>query len=104
MVTPVELDRDERLARLLDELTQRARQGQRPDLAAAARQHPDLADELRQLWAAVQIADELARPALESRATVVGPNSAAEPVASVLPRTLGDYELLEEIGRGGMGV
>jgi serine/threonine-protein kinase len=96
---PSPTDRDERLARLLDELTQQARAGRPPDLDVVARQHPDLADELRELWPAVQIADELAGPALDSRATLAPPSAPASP-----PRTLGDYEIVEEIGRGGMGV
>ncbi|HXG08712.1 MAG TPA: serine/threonine-protein kinase [Gemmataceae bacterium] len=97
-----EAERDQRLARLLDELTRQLRQGERPDIEAAARQHPDLADELRQLWAAVQIAEEFAHSAAP---TMLEPRSpAAELAAAGLPRAFGKYELLEVLGRGGMGV
>src|SRR5581483_8502743 len=92
-------DADERLAALLDDLSRQQRSGREPDLDAVLRQHPDLADELRQLWAAAQLADALAR----SRPTVADtqPPPAAGPD---LPRTFGDYVLLRELGRGGMGV
>src|SRR5437764_14619485 len=54
-------DRDTRLAALLDELARARAAGREPDVDAAARRHPDLAAELRQLWAAAQLADALAR-------------------------------------------
>jgi serine/threonine-protein kinase len=102
-------DRDERLAKLLDELTSQLRQGQRVDLDAICRQHPDLAGELRELWGAAQVAEELGRPSLHRRSTIDMPladrAAAAElPAPASLPRSFGDYELLQEIGRGGMGV
>src|SRR5215213_1183915 len=90
-------DRDERLAAILDDLTRQHRNGTTPDLDPVARNHPDLADELRQLWAAAQMADALARPAptlpAVTKANVPDP-----------PRTFGDFELVRELGRGGMGV
>lgn len=102
--------RDEQLAHLLNDLTNQFRQGQRPDLDGLARQHPELADELRELWAAVQVAEELAKPSPEvTPSTALGMPGLQETELSPrttapLPRMFGDYELLEEIGRGGMGV
>jgi serine/threonine-protein kinase len=90
-------DRDERLAALLDDLTRQQRGGKTPDLNPIARQHPDLADELRQLWAAAQMADAIARPA-----TTLPTASSVEPKEP--PRNFGDFELIRELGRGGMGV
>src|SRR5438105_4402168 len=99
--------RDERLAALLVELTERRRDGP-VDLDAVARQNPDLADELRALWAAAMIADEFARespPVGRTAETFVHPPTfAPRAPESALPRPCGDCALIEEIGRGGMGV
>jgi serine/threonine-protein kinase len=100
--------RDERLAHLLEELSERQRQGQCPDLDAVARQHPDLAEELRELWAVAQMAGEMGRqPADADSTTAFPPPPGCEEggtAALAAPRQFGEYELLEEIGRGGMGV
>jgi serine/threonine-protein kinase len=106
-------DRDERLARLLAELTEKSRAGQPADLEAVARAHPDLAAELRELWAAAQFAEEFARPSermkdeggrMKQEASgssfILHPSS----FGGLAGRTFGDFALLEEVGRGGMGV
>src|SRR2546423_2848910 len=107
MPTPDAADRDDRLAGLLAELTQQYRRGQAPDVDAAARTHPDLAAELRELWAAAQVAEAFARPATATTADLSPrdePAGARPAPAGPLPREFGDYVLLEERGRGGMGV
>jgi serine/threonine-protein kinase len=108
---PSDADRDELLARLLVELMAQLRIGTPPDISAVARQYPHLAGELRELWAVAQVAElgnsassipptiDLPRP--RGATTGIAPASAA---AASVGRNFGDYELLEEIGRGGMGV
>jgi serine/threonine-protein kinase len=88
---------DELLAKLLTDLADAKRNGQPTDVEALAAAHPAVADELRALWAAAQVADTFARP-------VPAPTLAPPPAACNLPRSFGDYELQEELGRGGMGV
>lgn len=108
-------DRDERLALLIDRLAADARSGRGADVDAVARDHPDLAPELRELWAVAQFAhlaraiDPLKRPTTTFLPPERTPNAprteAALPDGAViLPRDFGDFQLLEELGRGGMGV
>jgi serine/threonine-protein kinase len=98
MSDPVVLDRDERLARLLAELTDQHHHGKAIDLDSVARAHPDLADELRELWGTVLFTEALA-PSDQPTLPLPSSNPATPP-----PHTLGDYDLLEPIGQGGMGV
>jgi serine/threonine protein kinase len=106
---PADSGREERLAQLVSELAEQLRRGEAPDVEALARKHCDVAHDLRELWAAVQVAHEIGSVL---GATTIGPQDAAPPEerdghrAEVPPaqRRFGDYELLEEIGRGGMGV
>ncbi|HJZ56597.1 MAG TPA: serine/threonine-protein kinase [Gemmataceae bacterium] len=107
-------DRDERLARLIDRLTEEQRAGQPPDLEAVARENPDLAAELRELWAVAQFAGLARQPGFDRptlsapRPGPLTPGRARDLTTSdntpALPREFGDFELVEELGRGGMGV
>ncbi len=87
--------RDERLAHALQDVLRRQAAGEVVDLDA---QEPDLVDELRQLLAVGQVLDFARAPDPHRTAP------ASDAPAPDLPRTLGDYELLKELGRGGMGV
>ena len=93
--------RDEQLAQLLGELSERLRSGDEVDIEHQCNCHPDLASELRELWGTVMVAD-----AIGSTARSETSDEQYSDLADVIPtpRRLGDYELLEEIGRGGMGV
>src|SRR5271156_1270417 len=104
--TSSDSDRDELLARLLGQLTDQLRNGSRPDVDAVACKHPELNAELRALWALAQVADAFARPA-DAHPTIDLPRRNPQTVSdgisgspSALPRTFGDYDLLDEIGRG----
>ena len=94
-------EHDQQLARLLSELSDRVRRGASVDLETECRAHPELRGELRQLWGAVLVADAVGSVA-RTGGDEAGPDQASE--TSVAPRRVGDYELLEELGRGGMGV
>jgi serine/threonine-protein kinase len=104
--TIIDPERERRLAALLEELWEQRRQGKQPDVDALAAGQPDLAAELRQLWAAAEFAEAFARtPGSHGRSGSGPAASAARGVpAADLPRCFGDYELLEELGRGAMGV
>ncbi|HEX7449445.1 MAG TPA: protein kinase, partial [Pirellulales bacterium] len=96
--------RDERLAELLVYLTDELRAGRTPDIERLASEHAELSQELRELWTAVRVAEGVAADVADSTAfAAVGSSSAAQPFGD-LPRPFGDFELLEELGRGGMGI
>ncbi len=102
-------DRDERLAAILDGLAAEQKAGRPPDLAAAAAAHPDLAAELNDLWAVAQLA-RLARPPEHTAVhappepTNPAPDRVAPAEPAAPPRAFGDFEIISELGRGGMGV
>ena len=94
---------DDRLALVLADLGERQRLGQSADIERAAKDHPDIADELRALWATAQFAAAFANAptptGLPATVGYNGPETAPPP-----PTAVGDYEVIEELGRGGMGV
>ena len=104
---------EERLAELIEVLSE-ARGGEAVrllDEQVAA--HPRLASHLRELFAAMSMADAVAEASTileppESRAAedpaVPLPAGSFVPGVTPLPASFDDYELLEEIGRGGMGI
>ena len=114
---------EELLAELIDELSEQRGATALARLEALAAAHPRLAGQLRELFATVMVTDAVAEqstilfgddpgPAngdVEPRAVAASgegqmPVASFVPGAMSLPASFGDYELLEEIGRGGMGV
>src|SRR5262249_61589925 len=90
---------------IIADYVQQVEAGAVPDREALLLQHPDLADRLRAFFADY---DQLDRQAAELRLSA-DPNrttDATAPADDGLPsvRYFGDYELLEVIARGGMGV
>jgi len=102
--------RDERLAEVIAGLVEQNRGGKTPDIEAAARDNPDLARELRELWAVAALADDFASAGHSDPADPTwireAPHTGALPAVSspVDSGEFGDYELLEKIGEGGMGL
>jgi serine/threonine protein kinase/tetratricopeptide (TPR) repeat protein len=89
--------RSSALAELVDRLTSRVQAGERLDLGRLLAEHPDYADELRRLLPAVGLLGDLSR----SREAVA---SAAPLGPAAADGTLGDFRIVREVGRGGMGV
>jgi serine/threonine protein kinase/WD40 repeat protein/Tfp pilus assembly protein PilF len=85
------------LERLAEEFLGRYRRGERPSLTEYAAAHPDLADDILDLFPALAEIEGLKTGAGDA----TGP---ARPRGRSIPTRLGDYQILREIGRGGMGV
>src|SRR3954470_8988407 len=86
---------------LAEEFLQRYRQGERPSLKEYIDRHPDLADEIREVFPAMAMMEKIALADESLEGDPTGPAPVAP--ASTLEQ-LGDYRLLREVGRGGMGV
>src|ERR1700676_2104199 len=106
-------ERENQVNRILADYLEAQRLGQTPDREDLLRLHPDLADELRSFFADQdrfgQIAQHIGLPAAPAAAPGPAPTLDSGGVASADPalgkvRYFGDYELLQEIARGGMGV
>lgn len=109
-------ENDEQLAALLSNLSEECVRGERPDLESLAERHPELAAELRRLLPVLLAAEQVAHAStgavnadrvsslLHSTRTESPSGESDDAAAAPLPRRFGDYDLLEEVGRGGMGV
>ena len=85
------------LTRLADEFAARYRAGERPSLQEYIDRHPELADDIRELFPAMVEIEQVKDDHQETA------EPAAVPAAPAL-RQLGDFRILREVGRGGMGV
>jgi WD40 repeat protein len=100
--------KDRRLEAVLHSYLQAVDAGQAPARDALLQQHPDLASELAAYFsnqdAVAQLAQDMPPAAGAAEAPTLAPGEAAAPPPGTQIRYFGDYELLEEIARGGMGV
>jgi serine/threonine protein kinase len=88
------------LMELVDAIAKKVQAGEAVDVEACLAAHPDHADRLRRLLPAVAALAELGRSASAGEASV-------PPVAPDLhpdQGRLGDFRIVREVGRGGMGV
>jgi len=82
------MSNEEKLERIIGDYCERLDRGERLDAAAICAAHPDVAAELRARLAALRIVEHASEAELPQGT----------------PEQIGDYRLLREIGRGGMGV
>ncbi len=84
---------------LAEEFLARFRRGERPSLSEYIDKHPELADEIRDVFPALVMLEDV-RPVHKADAC----GGTAPPAASPPLERLGDYRILREVGRGGMGI
>jgi len=86
---------------LAEEFLDRKRRGEHPTLREYVERYPELAAEIRDLFPALLMMENLGESSGGTTGSLAADNGAAQGVR--LDR-LGDYRILREIGRGGMGV
>jgi RNA polymerase sigma-70 factor (subfamily 1) len=85
----------------VQEVLERRRRGELPSLKEYTDRYPDLADEIRDVFPALVMMDEIDPLSAElgrSLGSVLGQHGPAS------PHQVGDFRILREIGQGGMGV
>jgi serine/threonine protein kinase len=93
-----ELQRN-RLEALAEEFAERKRQGDSVSIDDYVRQHPELADDIRELFPVVAMLDSVGAKPIRQSLPV------KDDFAEIGPGTrIGDYQLIRSIGQGGMGV
>ncbi len=109
---------DEHLAVILERMAVAHRAGESVDYRAFAAEHPQLANDLRELWGAFMLAEAVGMQSSRSpeppsalsqsnfsrTAPLAAIYNQPTPTLQIIGTRFDDYELLEEIGRGGMGI
>jgi serine/threonine protein kinase len=85
---------------LAESFLARYRAGDHPDMADYVEQHPELAEQIRELFPALLLMEEH-RP---DKVLPVESGQVSGGRAARVPQQLGEYRILREIGRGGMGI
>jgi serine/threonine-protein kinase len=97
-------DEERKLAEVVASLTDRLQRGEPVDIREACQRYPDLARDLLAVWGTVVVTNAVgSKEGHDARHGIESANDSGT-WRLPLPSILGDYELLEEIGRGGMGV
>ena len=91
-----ESGRDDLLDRLVEEFAARLRRGERPALKEFTDRYPELADEIRDVFPAIA--------QVEQAKEICQDWNEADGADSTPPTQVGDYRIVREIGRGGMGI
>jgi serine/threonine-protein kinase len=92
---------DEQVGGLAEEYLARHRQGLKPSVESYAAAHPEIADEIRRLFPALLMMEELKPASGDATGSFDG---TAVVVRGARLERLGDFRILREVGRGGMGV
>jgi serine/threonine-protein kinase len=87
--------------RLAEEFLERHRRGEHPGLTEYVDRHPDWAEEIRELFPALLMMERLKPAAGDVTGSFIG-DTHSRP--NHVPERLGDFRILREVGRGGMGI
>jgi serine/threonine protein kinase/WD40 repeat protein len=99
MATPTPTSGTDLFNDLAHEFTERYRRGERPPLDEYTKRYPELADEILELFPTLVMMERLGS-GVASTSEVTSALVATAPI----PDRLGDFRIVREIGRGGMGI
>ncbi|HEV3120340.1 MAG TPA: serine/threonine protein kinase, partial [Isosphaeraceae bacterium] len=85
---------------LADEFAARYRRGDRPPLSEYTDAYPELADQIRELFPALVAIEQFGTGSDQETGPIEVRPGTARPVSA----RLGDYRIVREIARGGMGI
>jgi WD40 repeat protein/serine/threonine protein kinase len=86
---------------LAEEFLDRYRKGERPPLKEYINRHPELAAEIREVFPAMAMLENIA---IASGSSAHTPSSLPGTAFGKPPRQLGDYRIIRGVGHGGMGM
>ncbi|MCA9216586.1 MAG: protein kinase [Planctomycetales bacterium] len=92
--TPISTDRDDLLGQVVDEFFEAVAIGKKPDISEYLERYPEIADLLKVAIPAMLAAEDAA----------LEPKDLPLPDSHETTKQLGDFRILRQIGRGGMGI
>src|SRR5262245_60032777 len=91
---------DQALADIMDRISARLHQGERIELDALLAEYPEHVERLRQLWPTLK----LLANASQSNGKPADWSNSESGIDELCAQPLGDFRLIREVGRGGMGI
>ena len=98
------IDGDQHVVDLVDDLARKTRNGESVDLEAFVAEHAEYADVLRGLFPALELLAHIGVVEGDASVSAAGRTPHEADASVPVEGVLGDFRILREIGRGGMGI